>query len=48
MDPGLLPSIKCSNCGMSVEISAMGDHICTTARGIPPQSELLFLTYNTC
>ncbi|KAG2415934.1 hypothetical protein HFD88_007126 [Aspergillus terreus] len=38
MDPGLLPSIKCSNCGMSVEISAMGDHICTTARApSPPQ-----------
>ncbi|RHZ43239.1 uncharacterized protein CDV56_101205 [Aspergillus thermomutatus] len=28
MDAGLLPTIKCSNCGMSVEISEMGDHVC--------------------
>ncbi|THD00314.1 hypothetical protein EYZ11_000207 [Aspergillus tanneri] len=28
MGLGLLPMIKCSNCGMDVEISAMGDHIC--------------------
>ncbi|KAE8356098.1 hypothetical protein BDV28DRAFT_2198 [Aspergillus coremiiformis] len=28
MDIGLLPTIKCSNCGRSVEISVMGDHVC--------------------
>ena len=28
MEGGLLPMIKCSNCGMSVEISSMGDHVC--------------------
>ncbi|OGM49954.1 LIM domain protein [Aspergillus bombycis] len=28
MNMGLLPTIKCSNCGMNVEISAMGDHVC--------------------
>ncbi|KAL1984181.1 hypothetical protein VTN96DRAFT_9402 [Rasamsonia emersonii] len=25
---GLLPTIKCSNCNMNVEISAMGEHVC--------------------
>lgn len=25
---GFLPTIKCSNCGKNVEISAMGDHVC--------------------
>ncbi|KAE8164812.1 hypothetical protein BDV40DRAFT_259779 [Aspergillus tamarii] len=28
MNMGLLPTIKCSNCGMNVEISVMGDHVC--------------------
>lgn len=28
MDLGFLPTIKCSNCGNNVEISAMGDHVC--------------------
>ncbi|GFF33135.1 paxillin-like protein 1 [Aspergillus udagawae] len=38
MDGALLPTIKCSNCGMSVEISEMGDHICkpTPAPPSPP------------
>lgn len=31
MDAGLLPTIKCSNCGMNVEIMSMGDHICPPA-----------------
>lgn len=30
MEMGFLPTIKCSNCGNNVEISAMGDHVCTT------------------
>ncbi|KAJ5086161.1 hypothetical protein N7532_010932 [Penicillium argentinense] len=29
MDMGFLPTIKCSNCGCNVEISAMGDHVCS-------------------
>jgi hypothetical protein len=33
MEGALLPTIKCSNCGMSVEISEMGDHICKPAPG---------------
>lgn len=35
---GILPTIKCSNCGTDVEISAMGDHVCSKpAPGrIPP------------
>ncbi|KAJ5571479.1 Zinc finger LIM-type [Penicillium sp. DV-2018c] len=28
MNMGVLPTIKCSNCGSNVEISSMGDHIC--------------------
>ncbi|KAL4894454.1 hypothetical protein BDV59DRAFT_11596 [Aspergillus ambiguus] len=37
-DPGILPMIKCSNCGINVEISAMGDHICDTSPAPwPPQ-----------
>ncbi|RAL14328.1 LIM domain-containing protein [Aspergillus homomorphus CBS 101889] len=36
MDLGLLPMIKCSNCGMSVEISAMGDHVCAKSDPAPP------------
>lgn len=24
----ILPSIKCSDCGCNVEISALGDHVC--------------------
>ncbi|KAJ5170955.1 Zinc finger LIM-type [Penicillium coprophilum] len=28
MNMGMLPTIKCSNCGCSVEISSMGDHTC--------------------
>ncbi|PWY91316.1 hypothetical protein BO94DRAFT_462438 [Aspergillus sclerotioniger CBS 115572] len=40
MDAGLLPKIKCSNCGMSVEISAMGDHVCAkTTPAIPSPSQ---------
>ncbi|KAJ5179097.1 hypothetical protein N7492_002307 [Penicillium capsulatum] len=31
METGILPTIKCSNCGNNVEISAMGDHICAPA-----------------
>ncbi|KAI9767781.1 MAG: hypothetical protein M1840_005462 [Geoglossum simile] len=27
----LLPTIKCSNCGAEIEISMMGDHLCSTA-----------------
>ncbi|PYH41266.1 LIM domain-containing protein [Aspergillus saccharolyticus JOP 1030-1] len=38
MDMGLLPMIKCSNCGMSVEISAMGDHVCAKIESAPPHS----------
>ncbi|KAJ5807937.1 hypothetical protein N7474_009206 [Penicillium riverlandense] len=26
--PSFMPTIKCSNCGNNVEISAMGDHVC--------------------
>ncbi|KAE8376643.1 hypothetical protein BDV26DRAFT_282455 [Aspergillus bertholletiae] len=38
MSMGLLPTIKCSNCGMDVEISVMGDHICApmSASASPP------------
>ncbi|KAB8071615.1 hypothetical protein BDV29DRAFT_178962, partial [Aspergillus leporis] len=33
----ILPTIKCSNCGVKVEISVMGDHVCTvTPSPIPP------------
>ncbi|RAK95720.1 LIM domain-containing protein [Aspergillus ibericus CBS 121593] len=40
MDAGLLPMIKCSNCGMSVEISAMGDHVCAKSTpAIPSPSQ---------
>lgn len=28
MNMGVLPTIKCSNCGSNVEIMSMGDHIC--------------------
>lgn len=36
MDIGLLPTIKCSNCGNNVEISAMGDHVCAPIdHGLP-------------
>ncbi|OQE93501.1 hypothetical protein PENNAL_c0005G07621 [Penicillium nalgiovense] len=28
MNIGMLPTIKCSNCGCNVEISSMGDHTC--------------------
>lgn len=28
VDAGVLPTIKCSNCGIGVDISAMGDHVC--------------------
>ncbi|KAJ5573361.1 uncharacterized protein N7459_007788 [Penicillium hispanicum] len=42
MDAGFLPTIKCSNCGHDVEISAMGDHVCapvdTGAAPIAPPS----------
>ena len=27
----VLPTIKCSNCGAEIEISMMGDHLCSTA-----------------
>ncbi|PLB42569.1 uncharacterized protein BDW47DRAFT_130372 [Aspergillus candidus] len=36
MDAGLLPTIKCSNCGLNVEIMSMGDHICPPAGFEPP------------
>ncbi|KAK6823286.1 hypothetical protein RU639_005893 [Aspergillus parasiticus] len=38
MNMGFLPTIKCSNCGMNVEISAMGDHVCApgSASSTPP------------
>ncbi|PYH89514.1 hypothetical protein BO71DRAFT_108063 [Aspergillus ellipticus CBS 707.79] len=39
MDAGLLPMIKCSNCGMGVEISAMGDHMCATVTATTNSSE---------
>ncbi|KAL3476920.1 hypothetical protein BJX99DRAFT_227173 [Aspergillus californicus] len=29
-DTGDLPMIKCSSCGINVDIFAMGDHVCTT------------------
>ncbi|KAF7586623.1 hypothetical protein BBP40_008559 [Aspergillus hancockii] len=33
----ILPTIKCSNCGVKVEISVMGDHVCTvTPSPTPP------------
>ncbi|RHZ68335.1 hypothetical protein CDV55_105245 [Aspergillus turcosus] len=35
MDGALLPTIKCSNCGMNVEISEMGDHVCKSAPASP-------------
>ncbi|KAF4255543.1 hypothetical protein CNMCM8812_007554 [Aspergillus fumigatus] len=35
MDGALLPTIKCSNCGMSVEISEMGDHVCKRVPASP-------------
>ncbi|PYI14361.1 hypothetical protein BO99DRAFT_25931 [Aspergillus violaceofuscus CBS 115571] len=38
MDMGFLPKIKCSNCGIDVEISAMGDHVCAKSDPVPPQS----------
>ena len=28
---GLLPTVKCSNCGSQIEISYMGEHICGPA-----------------
>jgi hypothetical protein len=28
MNMGVLPTIKCSNCGCNVEIMSMGDHTC--------------------
>ncbi|KAJ6119175.1 hypothetical protein N7523_003455 [Penicillium sp. IBT 18751x] len=34
MDMGFLPTIKCSSCGHNVEISAMGDHVCSPAEAI--------------
>ncbi|KAE8150804.1 hypothetical protein BDV25DRAFT_105764 [Aspergillus avenaceus] len=40
MSAGMLPMIKCSNCGSSVEISEMGDHVCpptpATSSATPP------------
>lgn len=27
-DAGVLPTIKCSSCGLGVDILAMGDHVC--------------------
>lgn len=35
MDSGFLPTIKCSNCGCNVEISAMGDHTCANVEHVP-------------
>ncbi|KAF7173727.1 hypothetical protein CNMCM6106_007764 [Aspergillus hiratsukae] len=35
MDGALLPTIKCSICGMNVEISEMGDHVCKSAPASP-------------
>ncbi|KAJ5483852.1 hypothetical protein N7539_006052 [Penicillium diatomitis] len=54
MDLGFLPKIKCSNCGQNVEISAMGDHVCTpseqktpvTAMGSPPSNMISPKTSN--
>ncbi|KAL8822065.1 MAG: hypothetical protein Q9191_007194, partial [Dirinaria sp. TL-2023a] len=31
----MLPSIKCSSCGVEIEISMMGDHACSQASSIP-------------
>ncbi|KAK3899781.1 hypothetical protein C8A05DRAFT_46248 [Staphylotrichum tortipilum] len=31
----LMPTVKCSTCGLQVEISLMGDHICTGGSGSP-------------
>ncbi|PLB43297.1 hypothetical protein P170DRAFT_514552 [Aspergillus steynii IBT 23096] len=36
MGLGLLPMIKCSNCGVDVEISSMGDHVCAKSEPAPP------------
>ncbi|KAI9035610.1 uncharacterized protein KD926_003214 [Aspergillus affinis] len=36
MGLGLLPMIKCSNCGIDVEISAMGDHVCAKSEPVAP------------
>ncbi|KAL2004533.1 hypothetical protein VTN00DRAFT_3418 [Thermoascus crustaceus] len=35
---GILPTIKCSNCGTEVEISAMGDHVCSKPAPALPAS----------
>ncbi|KAJ5121738.1 uncharacterized protein N7443_001843 [Penicillium atrosanguineum] len=35
---GFLPTIKCSNCGHNVEISVMGDHVCSPVESIPSHS----------
>ncbi|KAL1297230.1 hypothetical protein AAFC00_004794 [Neodothiora populina] len=29
----ILPAIKCSTCGEEIEISSMGEHVCSTSRG---------------
>lgn len=34
LDAGILPTIKCSNCGVGVDISAMGDHVCANGNSI--------------
>ncbi|KAL1968390.1 hypothetical protein VTN77DRAFT_1919 [Rasamsonia byssochlamydoides] len=36
---GILPTIKCSNCGMDVEISAMGEHVCAKPQPPSPPPE---------
>ncbi|EAW11733.1 LIM domain-containing protein [Aspergillus clavatus NRRL 1] len=38
MGAGFLPTIKCSNCGLRVEISEMGDHICKPSPAPPSPS----------
>ncbi|CDM27177.1 hypothetical protein PROQFM164_S01g000986 [Penicillium roqueforti FM164] len=36
MNMGMLPTIKCSNCGCNVEISSMGDHTCIRNEFVAP------------
>lgn len=38
LDAALLPAIKCSSCGLNVDIAAMGDHVCESPPPPPPKS----------
>ncbi|KAJ5355513.1 uncharacterized protein N7496_012725 [Penicillium cataractarum] len=47
MDMGFLPTIKCSNCGNHVEISAMGDHVCAPIDHGMPSTEAITTTIHS-